>query len=357
MEETANSLINGEEASEKLRRWFLENKRDLPWRRDVSPYSVWISEVMLQQTRVDTVIDYFNRWMEKYPYLEAVAKASEEELIKMWEGLGYYSRVRAFKRGVEVVMKTFGGAIPSDYEELLQIPGIGPYTANAIRAFAFKQRGAAVDGNILRVFSRLFLVKDSIDKPSTYDKIQRLANKFIPEKDPQEVSEALIELGACICKKVPQCEFCPLASYCGALRMNAVLDLPIRSIRKKSISVFRYVFLISYKGEYCLVKRGEGELMRDLFEFPYVEISSKGAFVDEGAVSALCKELSKTEVTFVRLLPSVRQSFTNYRAWLQPILFRSKSHSPVFSHYKLEKISSLPLSSGHKKIFQQLIQL
>ncbi|WP_213318460.1 A/G-specific adenine glycosylase [Chlamydiifrater volucris] len=356
MKKTLNSFLEEESAPERLRIWFLDNKRDLPWRKNISPYSVWISEVMLQQTRVETVVDYFNRWMKRYPSLQDVASSSEEDLIKMWEGLGYYSRVRSFKKGAEIVIKNFNGEIPSTYDELIKIPGIGPYTANAILAFAFKQRVAAVDGNVLRVFSRLFCLREPIDNPSTHREIQRLANDFLPEKNPQEVSEALIELGACVCKKTAICTSCPLQSFCKAFECGETASLPNRLARKKILSIARCVFLINCRGEYCLIKRGKGEIMRDLFEFPYIEFSDRELLSDIDRMCSLCRDLSETELTFVGLLPSLQQSFTNYKASLYPVLLKTSSYSPIFSHYGLDQIAKLPLSSGHKKIFYLLRQ-
>ena len=193
---------------EALKAWFLKEKRDLPWRENASPYWVWVSEVMLQQTQVSVVVPYFIRWMKKFPTISALAAAQCEDVIKTWEGLGYYSRARNLHKGAQTIVSNYNGKLPKTRNELLAIKGLGLYTANAILAFAFKKKAAPVDGNVRRVLARYDGVYESIDKTKVQKEIQSRAEKLLPERQSYLISEALIELGALICKKKTQ--LCPM---------------------------------------------------------------------------------------------------------------------------------------------------
>jgi A/G-specific adenine glycosylase len=203
-------------SNHSLNTWFEENRRAFPWREDPTPYSVWVSEVMLQQTRASVVVPYFERWMITFPSVAALAVAPIEQVIKMWEGLGYYSRARNLHRGAQQIVDDFGGVIPSTKEELLKIRGLGPYTVAAILSFGFKQRAAAVDGNVLRVITRYAWIDQDIQKVATKRVVAEFVESFLDEKQPWVTSEALIELGATICTPAPRCALCPIQSGCAA---------------------------------------------------------------------------------------------------------------------------------------------
>lgn len=198
--------------------WFNKQKRPLPWRKNPSPYAVWVSEVMLQQTQVAVVIPYFQRWMERFPTIQALAESSIEDAIKQWEGLGYYARAKNLHAGAKQVVANFDGELPSKVEALSRIKGLGPYTVGAIRAFAFHERSAAVDGNVLRFLTRYFAIEEDIAKIGTQKKITALAESLLPEKEPWVFAEALIEFGATVCKKAPLCFECPLNKSCAGLK-------------------------------------------------------------------------------------------------------------------------------------------
>ncbi|MBX6396450.1 MAG: A/G-specific adenine glycosylase, partial [Alicyclobacillaceae bacterium] len=191
--------------------WYVRERRDLPWRDTKDPYRIWVSEVMLQQTRVETVIPYYDRFIRRFPSVEYLADAPEEEVLKYWEGLGYYSRARNLHRGAKVVMERFGGRIPDDPEVIREIPGIGRYTAGAILSIAYDRDVAAVDGNMLRVFSRLFLIDEPVDKPAGRRKVESLAEAAIPPGYGGEFNQAVMDLGARLCvPRSPKCGSCPL---------------------------------------------------------------------------------------------------------------------------------------------------
>ncbi|MEM8727459.1 MAG: A/G-specific adenine glycosylase, partial [Chlamydiota bacterium] len=259
-------------ASEKLRQWFFLNRRSLPWRENPSPYEVWVSEVMLQQTRVDVVIPYFKKWIDRFPTVSSLAAAPIETVIKVWEGLGYYSRARNLKQGAEYLCREHRGELPDSYSMLQAVKGLGPYTIGAILSFGFKQKFPAVDGNVLRVLSRFFAVEDPIDKGKTQTRIRELCLSILPDDEPWIIMEALIELGALVCQKKAKCHQCPLSRRCSG-KSKAHL-LPNKSRREKTVHLHRDVAVI-YSGKELLLQKGEtGKVMADLWEFPYFDRGS-----------------------------------------------------------------------------------
>lgn len=327
-----------------LRAWFLSQKRDLPWRTLSTPYAVFVSEIMLQQTQSSVVIPYFNRWMERFPTVQSLANAKEEEVLKLWEGLGYYSRARNLLKGAKTIQDRWQGNIPKEEEALKQIPGIGPYTVGAIRAFAFKEKAAAVDGNVLRVLSRFFAIKDDIAKSKTQQLMRELALTLLPDQEPWVIAEAWIELGALICKKVPLCQKCPLKEGCKAYKEDLTNLLPIKSNKVAITPLDRTVFIVLQKQEILLRRVPEGEIMAGLYEFPYVETGENDL------------EKFNIQATPLKKLPEVTHSFTRYRVRLTPYLMTCSGQKAPEGYFwaKLDQAASLPFSSGHRKIFKNL---
>ncbi|ANH79135.1 A/G-specific adenine glycosylase [Candidatus Chlamydia sanziniae] len=340
---------------EILKKWFIKNKRSLPWRDNPTPYSVWVSEVMLQQTRAEVVINYFIEWMEKFPTIKSLAEAKEEDVIKLWEGLGYYTRARHLLEGARMVMEQFHGELPDDAIALAQIRGIGPYTIHAILAFAFKRRAAAVDGNVLRVLSRMFLIEASIDLESTRTWISRIAQALLPNKDPQIVAEALIELGACICKRSPQCYRCPVSEACAAWQEEKQILLPIRHARKKIISLYRWVAIVLYRDCIVLEQRQPKEMMAGLYEFPYIEVGSIEALQDTATLTQKMENYIGGTLEQLGELAEQRHAFTHYKVRLIPKIFQIASLPKSGVLHPLNDIDVLPFSSGHKKIKTSLL--
>lgn len=340
---------------EKLKAWFLSQRRDLPWREDPSPYAVWVSEVMLQQTQVSVVIPYFLRWMEKFPTIEALANASIEEVVKEWEGLGYYSRARNLHEGARFVLKNYSGILPSTEKQLKEIKGLGDYTVGAILSFAFHQRAAAVDGNVLRVLARYYCLEDDICKSKTVKEIRERAQALLPKSEPWLVSEALIELGATVCSRTPKCHACPVNSSCMAFAQGKAAELPVKSARQATTSLYRAVAVIACDGHFLVGKGESGKVMAGLFEFPYVELNA--ADVDVEAHGSWLKKEMKLSADWLKALPEVRHSFTRYRALLMPQLYSVKKRKEVdgFEWHSLESLKKLPFSSGHRRILAELI--
>ena len=251
--------------------WFEENKRDLPWRRDREPYHIWLSEIMLQQTRVEAVKGYYNRFLQTLPTIEALAKADDELLHKLWEGLGYYSRVRNLKKAAQVIMEQHGGAFPTDYADVLALPGIGAYTAGAICSIAFGQKTAAVDGNVLRVISRMTENATPIDNPA-YKKEVQIALEAVYPQDAGAFTQALMELGATVCGPnwKPRCAECPCREFCGGNLHGTAEQFPVKKPKASRRMEERTVFLLSCDGRFALEKRPEGGLLAGLWQFPNV---------------------------------------------------------------------------------------
>jgi A/G-specific adenine glycosylase len=251
--------------------WFAENRRDLPWRRDREPYHVWLSEIMLQQTRVEAVKQYYIRFLEKLPDIPALAQAEETELLKLWEGLGYYSRVRNLQKAAKVIMADHGGTFPEDFASIRALPGIGDYTAGAIASICFDQKTPAVDGNVLRVLSRF------LDDHSCTDdlKVKRRFSAQLAEIYPEEAgtfTQALMELGAMVCVPNGQarCGLCPLENLCRARENHTIDELPVRAEKKPRKQQDMTVFLLTCGEEVALKKRPDAGLLAGLYEFPNV---------------------------------------------------------------------------------------
>lgn len=344
----------------KLKEWFAEEKRDLPWRKNCTPYAIWISEMMLQQTQVSVVIPYFERWMQLFPTIHSLAEADLDAVIKAWEGLGYYTRARFLHEGAKKIQNDFNGIFPKDSEDLKKIKGLGPYTLGAIRSFAFHQKTPAVDGNVIRVLCRYFMIEDDIVKQSTIKKIWTLADHILPDVEPWVVNEALIELGATICTKKPKCLKCPLRSGCKGYAYGKTETLPLKSKKVKIESLYRAVAIISHEEKFLIKRCRTGEIMSDLHEFPYFETNENG--ISERTLQNKVNNLLDCKVFVKEPLPMVAQSFTRYRVSLSPIKFICKSDMPPsvehpFQWLTLSELSKLAFSSGHRKIFNSLLQL
>ncbi|HLR10396.1 MAG TPA: A/G-specific adenine glycosylase [Sporosarcina sp.] len=274
-------LTEKEQFQEALVSWYESVKRDLPWRKTSNPYYIWVSEVMLQQTRVDTVIPYYERFIEKYPTIEQLAQSDEEQLLKMWEGLGYYSRARNLKAGAQQVLDHFNGVIPQTRKEISTLKGIGPYTAGAILSIAFGIPEHAVDGNVMRVLSRIVMIEDDIAIPKTKKIFEQVVMDLIDHENPSAFNQGLMELGATICTPNPSCLLCPVQSYCSAFHEGRELELPVKSKKKKSKEIPVASFALrNEKGQWLLKQRPEKGLLANLWEFPMIELTTTESAMD-----------------------------------------------------------------------------
>lgn len=256
--------------------WYHKEKRNLPWRATNDPYAIWISEIMLQQTRVETVIGYFYRFMEQFPTIQDLAEAEEQKLLKVWEGLGYYSRARNLKAAAQQIVVEFDGKMPNSIEEIRSLKGIGPYTAGAIGSIAFGLPEPAIDGNVMRVVSRLFCIEADIAKASSRRPFDEAMRTIISPDEPGEFNQALMDLGSRICTPTtPKCEECPISQYCLAYAENRQTDFPVKSKKAKPKDVYYIAGAIEDQGSFLLVQRPETGLLASMWHFPLVEVTKE----------------------------------------------------------------------------------
>lgn len=256
-----------------LLHWYAQNARDLPWRRNTSPYPVWVSEIMLQQTRVEAVKPYFERFMRQLPDIRCLAEVEEGELLKLWEGLGYYSRVRNLQKAAQIVCQEQGGNFPDSYEQVLALPGIGDYTAGAICSICFELPTPAVDGNVLRVIARVTADDHDIADPAYKKQVAAALAAVYPAHGCGDFTQSLMELGAMIClpNQAPKCEVCPLADLCGAKKQNLQSTLPVKAKKKARRQEQKTVLLLYHQGRLAVRRREAGGLLGGLWELPNLE--------------------------------------------------------------------------------------
>ncbi len=338
--------------SSQLIAWFEKIKRPFPWRGPhISPYAVWVSEVMLQQTRAEVVIPYFLRWMKRFPTIISLAEASEEEVIKVWEGLGYYARARRLLQAARFLLEHHGGQLPQEIESLAKIPGFGPYTVGAVASFAFHKKAPAVDGNVLRFLSRYLLIQKDIAKPSVQQEFRRLTYEMLPQEKSWVVMEAMIELGATVCKKTPNCLLCPVSQTCKAFAQGMAKKLPIKSSGQPIIRLTRQAAVIKCGDELLLDQVPSGQVMGGLYEFPFFE----------GTETNVRKELEGLTGGSPLLIASfdeIRYGFTRYSVSLTAALWEIQTKF-AWNRYKwirMGEMRRLPFSSGHRRLCDKVLQ-
>lgn len=258
---------------EALIPWYEAHKRELPWRQDKEPYHVWLSEIMLQQTRVEAVKEYYRRFLTALPTIVDLAEAPEEQILKLWEGLGYYNRVRNLQKAAQTICADYTGVFPSEYAQIRSLSGIGDYTAGAIASICFDAPTPAVDGNVLRVYSRLLADDANIDLQTTKKRITGKLQETYPRKNPGIATQALMELGATVCvpNGAPRCDICPVAEICQARKQDTWRNLPVRSEKKKRKIVDKTVFVLLTEDTVALHKRNTSGLLAGMWEFPNVD--------------------------------------------------------------------------------------
>jgi A/G-specific adenine glycosylase len=251
--------------------WYQQEKRDLPWRRTKDPYAIWISEIMLQQTRVETVKEYYRRFIARFPDVAALAQAPEEDVLKLWEGLGYYSRARNLQKAAKSVVEQYNGQIPSEYEMLKSLPGIGEYTAGAIASIAFGIAVPAIDGNVFRVAARFYGERENIELPQVRKKLRALLTQAVSQSEPDAFNQAMMELGATLCvPRAPRCDLCPLKSSCDAYAEGDAESLPVHEKKQPAKVVQIAVGLLCYQDRIAMFRRRE-RLLNGLYVFYLAE--------------------------------------------------------------------------------------
>jgi len=256
--------------------WYKKNYRKLPWRNTNEPYTIWVSEIILQQTRVNQGLPYFKNFIERFPTLESLAKSSEEEVLNQWQGLGYYSRARNMHYTAKYIFNHLNGTFPNKYKELIKLKGIGDYTASAIASFSFNEPKAVIDGNVYRVLSRVFGILNDINSKEGQNGIKNLADNLLPKKEHATYNQAIMEFGALICApKVPKCETCVIANICYAKEKGEQLSLPLK-IKKVKIKTRYFNFLVFQLNDYIVIeKRTDKDIWQHLYQFPMIETSEE----------------------------------------------------------------------------------
>ena len=295
-----NSTVSLKYISKKLTDWYSDYKRDLPWRDISDPYRIWISEIILQQTRVIQGLSYYNRFIEHFPTIAELAEAEEDDVLKYWQGLGYYTRARNLHKAARQIMTDYNGVFPTQHSDIIKLSGIGEYTAAAISSFAYNQPYAVVDGNVYRVLSRLFNIQTPIDSTSGKKEFALLAQNLLSTSNPGMHNQALMEFGALQCvPSAPGCTICTLQSVCLAFENNTVSLLPIKSQKKKSTNrYFNYLFVKSQDNTF-LQKRTGKDVWQNLFEFPLIEsdrLFSASELVDDEAFKFLFHNIAEVEI-------------------------------------------------------------
>jgi A/G-specific adenine glycosylase len=342
-----------------LLRWYSKYHRQLPWRETNNPYHIWVSEVMLQQTQVKTVLPFYRNFLGRFPELKTLAEADMQEVLKVWEGLGYYARARNLHQAAKMVIQEYGGFIPDNMKEFRKIPGVGEYIASAVLSIAFGQAHAAVDGNVKRVLARLFQIKTLVNKTGAYRTFKDVAEKILDEREPGIFNQALMELGATVCKpKNPECAICPLESFCMVNRSGNVDGYPKR-VKKKSVPEYTIVVGVVYKNKRVLITRRKPEgLLGGLWEFPGGKVLS-----DEEAEAACTREIQE-EVNLVveidRHLTRVKHAYTHFKIVMDVFICkfvsgRVRLNGPAdYRWVKLHELDQYPFPKANRKFIPLL---
>ena len=335
--------------SAPLLKWYLISKRSLPWRDTRDPYLIWLSEVILQQTRVAQGLPYYEKFHAAYPTVQDLVAANEEEVLKLWQGLGYYSRARNLKKTAEIICEDFEGRFPETYDELLKLKGIGPYTAAAIASFAFKEKKAVVDGNVYRVLSRVFGIDEPINKSSGQKLFQELADSLIDPDNPDLFNQAIMEFGATECTpKKPNCTSCIFNDRCVALATNKVDALPVKLSKVKVVKRYlHYLMLLDQNRNTRFVKRPNHGIWAGLYEFPFIE-SDASSELTENEIELFLGQSAK--VTLLSENPIVHKlSHRHLEVRVYRVEVKNLNH-PVVS---MDEIDQYPTSTLMERLLQQ----
>jgi len=345
--------------------WFSQNARDLPWRRTRDFYAIWISEIMLQQTQVKTVIPYWQRWMRELPTVQSLTRVRLDKVLKLWEGLGYYTRARNLQRAAQVIAEKHGGHFPKNFNEVLALPGIGRYTAGAICSIGFNQPTPVLDGNVIRVLTRIFGIDENPREKKTNNRLWELAEELViyasriqkrDERNCSRLNQALMELGATICTpRQPRCLLCPVKKFCIARRYNRIDEIPNLDQRPRSTERRFIAFLIENRGRYLIRQRPIDVVNAHLWEFPNMEVIN--AQID---LRQLAKSLLGFRVVSLQPRGQLKHTITRYRITLDVFgatpAVQAEMTAANERWLSLAQLQKLAFTSAHRKIWQNFIR-
>lgn len=342
-----------------LLQWFARVQRDLPWRRTSDPYRIWVSEVMLQQTQVKTVIPYYQRFLDHYPTVDLLAAADITDVLKQWEGLGYYSRARNLHRAANIVVGDYDGVIPDTVNDFRKLPGVGPYIAAAVLSIAFNRPLATVDGNVKRVLARLLEISEPVNRQTSASSFQAVADRLLDRQQPGDFNQAVMELGALVCAPSnPSCGTCPVPQYCRALQKQSVADYPKR-LQRKPVPVYRIAVGIVLKDQRMLITlRQPDGLLGGLWEFPGGKLESG----ESGEAACIREILEETglAVGIEHPLGIIRHAYTHFRIEMAVFACRFKYgrvrlKGPAAHRWvRFEQLRRFPFPKANHKIFPLL---
>ena len=339
MQNIQNNLIN----------WYIKNHRDFPWRQTKDPYHIWISEIMLQQTTTEAVIPYYINFLKRFPTIHTLAASSLEDVYKMWEGLGYYRRAKHIHETAQIIVLEYNGIFPSDYNKIIKLKGIGPYTAGAISSIAFDQTTPAIAGNVLRIMSRVYLIKDNIALNKTQKMITAIVSSLLQGYDASSFNQGLMDLGATICRPIsPKCEICPIQMHCKAYQHNqqSVLPIHIKNVKHKELHYITGI--ITYKDQYFLIQNPPGGLLENLYGMKQYELESPYSFQETFENEYQCS------LSIVSYIQDIKHVFT-HRTWHMHVYHFELQH-PINNLYTLYQINQLALSTAHLKVLKAYLK-
>ena len=339
--------------SDALLYWYASNKRDLPWRETTDPYRIWISEIILQQTRVNQGYDYYLRFIERFPSVNVLAEASEDEVLRLWQGLGYYSRARNLHKAAKQIVSNFNAVFPSNYSDILNLPGIGEYTAAAISSSAYNQPYAVVDGNVYRVLSRLFGIATPINSSKGKKEFSALAQELIDKQHPSTYNQAIMDFGALQCTpSSPKCKDCPMQNFCFAYETKQQDKFPVKENKTKvSNRYFNYLFVVNNSNTY-LKKRSEKDIWAGLYEFPLIETDKILSGKELLENKEFQKLFAKSTVELQNFSSSIKHKLSHRLIEAQFISIRIESESALLKEYL-----RVPLNRLHEYPTSRLITL
>lgn len=327
----------------KLTEWYKCCGRRLPWRMTKNPYDIWISEIMLQQTQVETVKGYFERFIAAFPDIKTLASADEDAVFKQWEGLGYYRRAQHLMEAAKTIEEKFGGVFPSDYEEIRSLKGIGAYTASAVASIAFGIPKGVVDGNTLRIVSRIFNRQDNIALDKTKKEYQKIMDNLIKDTEPSDFNQAMMDLGAMVCTpRKPSCEKCPVSDFCEACKKGTAAILPVNIKAKKKSDFYYITAVLKYKDKYMLIKNKDG-LLQNLYGLVQYEAESPAAFED------MFYDEYRAAVRLLDYGKEIKHVFT-HKIWHMNVYYGEILEKPEnVGLYTRDEMLSLPIPTAHQK--------
>lgn len=344
-----------------LIKWYRSNKRQLPWRATGDPYKIWVSEIMLQQTRVDQVLPYYEKFLRHFPDVHSLANTPRQKLLRIWEGLGYYSRARNMQDAAKQIVADFNGKFPDNYDDLLSLKGVGPYTAAAISSIAFGIPKAVVDGNVIRVLARWNGIEEDVRKAGTQKHIQQLADDYIDPSNPSDFNQGMMELGAVIClPKNPLCGECPVFNGCAALQLARTDSIPYKS--KKSKTPHHQIAVgicINSTGEVLIALRPEDKMLGGFWEFPGGKIE-QGESAEEAVVRELREELSVVTEVYPQKLIEIKHAYSHFKITMHAYFCRitdgipKPKESEEIKWVHIDELQDYPFPKANRKLTEAI---